>query len=269
MESECLASVRAKIDRAQFHFNKINTALNLVLGTKPETKTVTSKIDSQGKEIVLCIPKAEPIPPTLPLIIGDCVHNLRSALDHLVYQLAVRNGSCPSVFADKIFFPIYLNPSEFNNRPEKLVKPFISGTAFTEIEKSQPYAAYDSPEESDIWILHKLDIIDKHRLLIIAGQKFAAVEFTIDFTTRAPLHQIISEPKWKPMEDGAEILRFQLPALFDSPTEMHVQVHLARTVEFIDTGLCCDGIPVNLALSQMMELVKAIVRDFGKQFFGE
>jgi len=148
-----------------------------------------------------------------------------------------------------------------------LVKPFISATALTEIEKCQPYSAYDVPDEADIWILNKLDIFDKHRLLVVAGQKCAATEFTITIVaTGDQRHEIIPEPKWKPVEDGAEIIRFRF---VDHPGKMRVQIKLVTAIQFIQTGLPADGIGVQDALRQCVGIVSRIVNDFGKDFFGE
>src|SRR5215469_2798136 len=105
MESPQLATVRAKIDRAQVHLNTISAALKLSLGTKPEIHNVATEMDFKRQEIITTIQQIEPIEPTLPLTIGDCIHNLRSALDHLVYQLAIQHGVSDE-FADKTFFPI-------------------------------------------------------------------------------------------------------------------------------------------------------------------
>ncbi|MFZ0798756.1 MAG: hypothetical protein WCA13_11740 [Terriglobales bacterium] len=268
MNSLALESVRAKIDRAQHHLDAVKTALKLVLGSESKTQSVAFKIDPERQQLITTIPKAPPIDPALPLMIGDCVHNLRSALDHLVYQLALQNGAS-SKAAEKTFFPIYLTETEFDDRVKKLVKPFISDSAFTELQQSQPYAAYDIPEEADIWILHKLDIIDKHRLLIVAGQQFAVTQFTLTFPNRAPWHEVISEPKWKPMEDGAEIIRFEIPGAFYAPGKVRVQIDAIKTVEFINTGLRCDGVMVETALNQFMGIVSATIRDFGVKFFGE
>jgi hypothetical protein len=219
--------------------------------------------------MIFTIPKVQPIEPTLPLMLGDCIHNLRSALDHLVYQLAIQQGASGK-FADRTFFPIVLTKPEFDDRPKKLVQPFIGDVAFAEIEKSQPYAAYDIPEEADIWILHKLDIIDKHRLLIVAREQFAATDLSVTIQGQGPFNSVISEPKWKPMENGAEIIRLKMTSLgARTPGEVNMQVGIARTVELINTGLACDQMPVEPTLQQIMALVKATVRDFGKLFFGE
>ena len=269
MDSLKLSSVRAKIDRAKHHLDDLDAALKVLLGTEPDAKLpAVFDLDNQWKHLIVRHGKCNPVDPVLPLIIGDCVHNLRSALDHLVYQLAVQNGASAKA-ASKTFFPIYLTKAQFDQRVEKLVKPFISATALAEIEKCQPYSAYDVPAEADIWILSQLDIIDKHRLLIVAGQKFAATAFTVSIPGGDIRNEVIPEPKWKSMEEGAEILALDFSQMNYLPNKMRVQIQLATTVQFIDTGLACDGIIVQDALRQCSAIVSAIVRDFGIQFFAE
>ena len=269
MESSKLASVRAKIDRAKHHLRNIDATLKILLGTETNAQVqITHKFDRERKELIINLAKCAPVDSALPLIIGDCVHNLRSALDHLVYRLALENGAA-RIAADKTFFPIYLTKTLFDKRVEKLVKPFISTSALTEIEKSQPYSAYDVPEEADIWILSQLDIFDKHRLLIVAGQKFAPTAFTVGIPGGEERHEVIPNPQWKPMKDGAEILRFKLSRMPNPPSKMNVHVEMMTTVQFVDTGLACDGVIVQDALRQCLGIVSATVRDFGIQFFAE
>lgn len=267
MEASELASVRAKVSRAEHHLRDIDSALKLLIGSDPTAnQPVIFDYESDGKEIIVRLAECKPIDPALPLMIGDCLHNLRSALDYLVYQLALKNGA-PTLFADKTFFPIYLTKSDFDDRVKNLVKPFISSAALTEIEKCQPYSAYDVPSEADIWILNRLDIFDKHRLLVVAGQKCAATEFTVTVVaTGEQRHEIIPEPKWKPVEDGAEIIRFRFA---EPPGKMRVQIKLVTAIQFIKTGLAADDVVVQDALRQCIAIVSSHVSHFGKNFFGE
>lgn len=269
MVSPLLDSVREKIGRACLHFDAINAALKLTLSTEPETESITFDVDGEGQHLVSRFRKVDPIDPSLPLMIGDCVHNLRSGLDHLVYQLAVLNHT-PVSAAEKTAFPICLTKggkSGFDERVRRFEK-FISDAALAEIEKSQPYKAYDVPDESDIWILHQLDIIDKHRLLLVARDQFAATQFWFTIENRSG-HIVIPDPKWKLMEDGAEIIRFRAVGGPPGQAKMNMRIEAIRTVQFINTQLACDGMPVADVLNQLMGIVGAIVRDFGRQFFGE
>jgi len=269
VESPNLSTVRAKIDRAKHHLRDIDATLKILLGTETNSEVqIMHKFDRERKHVIVNLEKCAPVNPSLPLMIGDCIHNLRSALGHLVYRLALENGAS-SVAASKTFFPIYLKKTQFDQRVEKLVKPFISAPALTEIEKSQPYSAYSVPEEADIWILSQLDIFDKHRLLVVAGQKFSPTAFTVGIPDGEEVHEVIPNPKWKPMKDGAEILRFDLSQMPNPPSKMNVHVQMVTTVQFVDTGLACDGALVQDALRQCLGIVSATVRDFGTQFFGE
>jgi hypothetical protein len=266
LEAPELASVRAKIGRAERHLCDIDAALKLLISSDPNAKQpVTFDYESDGKEIVVKLASCEPLDPALPLMIGDCLHNLRSALDHLVYRLALKHGASTKS-ADKTFFPIYLTKDKFDARVEKLIKPFISSIALAEIEKCQPYSAYDVPEEADVWILSQLDIFDKHRLLVVAGQTFAATEFALALPTGEELRQVIPKPIWKPVEEGAEIIRFRF---VEPPGRVRVQIKMVTTIQFINTGLSSDGIVVQDALRQCVGIVAAIASDFGKRFFGE
>jgi hypothetical protein len=269
MESPKLSNVRDKIDRAKHHLDDIDAALKVVLGTETNTQLpIAYDFDLDRKQLIINLTKCQPIDPTLPLMIGDCIHNLRSALDHLVYRLALEN-QVSHIAANKTFFPIYLDKTQFDERVEKLVKPFISASVLAEIEKSQPYSAYDVPEEADIWILSRLDIIDKHRLLIVAGHKFAPTAFHVSIPNGEQVHEVIPNPEWKSMKDGAEVIRFDLSQMPNPPSKMSVHVQMVTTVQFVDTGLACDGTLVQDALRQCLGIVSAIVRDFGKQFFYE
>jgi hypothetical protein len=162
-----------------------------------------------------------------------------------------------------------LTAVDFDGRVKKLVKPFLSDAALAEIKKSQPYAAYNVPEEADIWILHKLDIIDKHRLLIVARDQFLATQFWFTTANLGTIHQSIPDPQWKPLEDGAEIIRFRVTGGPPTKYEVNVKIEATRTVQLANTGLACDGMPVASVLNQLMAITIAIVRDCGRRFFGE
>lgn len=96
----------------------------------------------------------------LHLIIGDFAHNLRSALDHVIYSLAVVSGKrLPS---NRTQWPVLIAPN-----PQALVSQTkgIDPEAAQIIEGLQPYheGPDDSYKKNALWQLHMLDIIDKHR----------------------------------------------------------------------------------------------------------
>jgi hypothetical protein len=98
-------------------------------------------------------------------IIGDCLHNLRSALDHLAWQLVLLDGQKPS-FATS--FPVRRTKDE--SRPLLLPK-VCRQDILTAIEQVQPYSDVGNPADppvlNPLWALHRLNIIDKHRLVVV------------------------------------------------------------------------------------------------------
>jgi hypothetical protein len=113
-----------------------------------------------------------PIPADIPLITGDAIHNLRSALDHLAYELVSIHTKGKGPFDKGLYFPIGENAKDFCDRLERAskVKTKPSGViqrigddAIKHIRGIEPY---DGGASEFLWHLHQLDIIDKHHLLV-------------------------------------------------------------------------------------------------------
>ena len=112
------------------------------------------------------MPAIPSIDPDISLIAGDAIHNLRSSLDHLVFQLGLVSG-LPESKCDHLYFPICETPKKYmaeSPRKIKGIRPEIAQA----IHAQEPYRG-GTRYGSTLWALHKLDINDKHRLLIIAG----------------------------------------------------------------------------------------------------
>ena len=64
-------------------------------------------------------------PPSLDwgVYIGEIAHNLRSALNYLIYQLALLETSPETVAWDRsLQFPIFGNPSEFRDSGKRMIR---------------------------------------------------------------------------------------------------------------------------------------------------
>jgi hypothetical protein len=113
------------------------------------------------------------VDPEWKTIVGDCLFNLRSALDHLACQLVILDGKT-STEEDNTTFPIRdsrLNRKR-NPRPPIQLKPAVlSCDILDAIEAVQPYCDTgdppDDPRFNPLWCLHRLNIIDKHRQLLV------------------------------------------------------------------------------------------------------
>jgi hypothetical protein len=103
------------------------------------------------------------IPLEVPLIIGDCLQNLRSSLDYLVWELCVAANVQPT---DKNQFPICDAPNKYRDvKGQQLAGVPI--LAQTEIENLQPFKVGGSAFIwHELWILNRLTNISKHRRIL-------------------------------------------------------------------------------------------------------
>jgi hypothetical protein len=93
MTRASLEGVELKLKRAKEHFEALAEAITAFV-RKPDTYTMLLEVNAQ-RSPVLRVEDIEEPRSDWTVLIGDCVHNLRSALDHLAFQLLVGNTSGP------------------------------------------------------------------------------------------------------------------------------------------------------------------------------
>ena len=113
----------------------------------------------QTRQRTLCVDVDTSVPDELPLILGDAIHNLRSALDHLTWDVVSplnppRPGDVQFPFCrKKEGFEAAISHRQIDLAGEKIVEKF---------RELKPY-----PSGNDLlYALHKLDIADKHQLIV-------------------------------------------------------------------------------------------------------
>ncbi|MDA8303258.1 MAG: hypothetical protein M0005_17365 [Actinomycetota bacterium] len=94
-----------------------------------------------------------PVPPArLAALIGDCVHNLRSALDHLATYLLEANGARPS---PGTHFPIALTQDVFAHTISAFAP--LPQQARDTLLAVQPFQlGSESADAHELWVLHQL-----------------------------------------------------------------------------------------------------------------
>jgi hypothetical protein len=109
------------------------------------------------------------VPESIALLSGDILQNLRSALDHLTYQLYLKGGGKPP--GRHIYFPIERDAEAYKKEKARKTRG-ISATDRALIDGVKPYK-----EGNDtLWRIGELNIIDKHRLLITVGSSYRSVD---------------------------------------------------------------------------------------------
>jgi hypothetical protein len=271
MGSHPLDGVMAKLSRAKHHAVHIQTALNSWRSAVREGKHGVAKMRPNGKGFEMAISEPPPLDPALPLMVGDYVHNIRSSLDHLVAQLSVQAGHAIGL-TRHLNFPVYKSETLYlKDYRHKLIK-LVCPEALTAIERSQPYQAKHQgidPATDPLWILAELDNIDKHRVLVVVAKKFRkkGARFFPHRGAR-PIDIPIRDDPWWPMEDGTTVthvdLSFSGP---HRPSEVGVEVDMTASVQFANTGLCCDGMTLDYVLPKLFNRVATLVKEFNRVFF--
>lgn len=204
---------------------------------------------------------AEVRPVSLPIAaqIGDIIHNLRSALDHVVFHMrdihkapAIKMGSFPITETSTDYYS-----SKYRRRIEDLPQPAIDV-----IDSFKPYKGGNDT----LWRLHSLDIQDKHRLLITAGTRYRLRSITTEELNRHLAEFRKSNPRLTegdlvgthvspsvsrfPMKNGDELMSFPI-------NDLNQDVSFTFDIAFNEADIV--GELVTEVLARMTSEVAAII----------
>jgi len=167
--------------------------------------TLVEKTDPQTGYQIICAEIKEPPDPCWPLIIGDAIHNLRSALDHVAFDLAIAHQQATKpeqpISAERARsseFPVipYINErtgatGDAEHRFDSAAGSKLAGIhpdAIAVIKAAQPYHRGPQSETHELWLIHDLDRVDKHRELIVTAAAAYVQTFALGGTGFFPQH---------------------------------------------------------------------------------
>jgi hypothetical protein len=165
---ERLRQVTLKIKRAKQHVADLEHRVRAFLDANPYK--VGAKHDLQTRKLIYYVTSAEPTPECLPLIAGDAIQNMMSALDHLAYQIVCSDTADNPPNPNWIYFPIADDATKYEAVKRGKIKGARQET-FDAIDALKPYKGGNDL----LWVLHKLNNIEKHRLLLTVGSQAAGV----------------------------------------------------------------------------------------------
>lgn len=155
--AERIALIREKVDRSKKHLDDLVIARNRFFDPKPYV--FESKRDPQTGFDIFSVTNLKAPPHEIGLIAGDVIHNLRSALDHLAFQLMLANNQVPDKHT---CFPIFDDGPTYNANRARRVRG-MAQAAIHGIDAAKPYEG----GTNELWCLHRLDIADKHHSLLV------------------------------------------------------------------------------------------------------
>ena len=164
---ERLSGIEAKIARAKEHLETIETEAKNHLEAKPHQ--IVQHIDPSTGWNVLRPRPMSPLPLRWGVVAGDLVHDLRSALDHLIWQLVLASGAIPDEMNQ---FPIFstgrVEKSQASNRRRRW-SDYLHGVpaeATAVIKALQPYRRRMRVLYVPLERLAEFSNTDKHRTLV-------------------------------------------------------------------------------------------------------
>ena len=218
-----LTSAWQKLTRAQRHIDELDREIKTFTKSDP----YAMGWEARGDEVYeLVVARAKPAPVRLSLAAGDAIHNLRSALDHAVWELAGDKAHKGSGFPVQ-HLPRYkteasgLEVDRWPGVASNMLRGLTQAQIDT-IEAMQPYHARDltasdleahptHPLALNVMILglHRINNMDKHQR-VLGPYPFATVR----------LHELVEDgavrdrgaPKLllTRMEAGAVVVRINL-----------------------------------------------------------
>ena len=197
-----LRGISLKIIRAERHRKELGNLISTFLKS-PAYSLFVDQEKENGYYIVRVRVLGLP-PDEVSSIIGDIVHNLRSALDHLACQFVLDTGAKPTF---DTAFPIFADPPNTSGkrlRKWKRMTEGMSDDAIAFLDDCQPYKIRHLPEPHHLSLLSTLSNWDKHHDILVAGHYFGGFEIS-----GFGLAELIEQPTLVSIEDGAEICRFR------------------------------------------------------------
>lgn len=188
-DSTLLKNSRAKVARAKETLQALELEFQRFIDSKPYD--IRQEFDSDTGEHILVYYPVGKFPCNWAVIIGEILHNLRSALDNAVHELSVRETGSEVKGSE---FPIFENKGLFSERKNNGDPKPGSGLykirglnqkTIDCIKAVQPYnirKPSGNPHTKEIPILsllHEMNIIDKHRELHLCRRGYSEVRWKI------------------------------------------------------------------------------------------
>lgn len=251
-----MIGVSVKRERAQAHLDELGKAVESFMQENAH-RVFTDLYLDEGEAVAISGVEDWRREETWGAILGDVVHNLRSSLDHLTYQLACLVRDPPKC---KTEFPIFWELGKFKNaRIGCLAKCDRDRMLY-----HQPFTRYpDDPKSHPLWSLHQLDVDDKHNVLNVTA-------VVASFRTLTPVCrdlEIVGAtefPRQDSLKSGAVLARYKVRQTGPNP-EIHVNAEGTFSV-VLGKGTGAEYQGLFKTAYAIRDAVSVVTGDFSERF---
>jgi hypothetical protein len=252
--AEQLRGARTKLQRAEEHLGQLRSEHDRFVAERNPYRMLR-EADLEAKDYYLWRAKIVEQPPLekWASMAGECVHALRSALDHTAFEL-VRAVDPAATYSE---FPIYKDETGkdgWNNNGKRKL-PGVSEQVLAVVNVLQPYKR--RKEFDPLWRVHMLDIIDKHRHLNFVSPFLRRARFLAEGGT------VDTEILAGPFKDGTPVARFKMSP--DQSANMYVQTEFTFDIAFGGGELIINE-PVLVMLEDSLVWTGGVVACFDRFF---
>ena len=226
MPGSPFVSVYAKLDRADAQVEELRGLLMDYM-SQPDVVTGTMAGAPRTGRVTFL-----PVTPMVQVVIGDIAHNLRSALEHVAWQLVRANGGRPKRGYEGTTFPVLGEEPPTRLEVRAHPGPSVSEDARRIIEAAQPFK---QPEpmmrhHHSLAVLAHVSNTDKHREPALA-QRILHSQYSSHGTSGDP-----TQP-------------WEAPIKTVEPQPDHVRITLAEVPEVLGDGWAGARYSVQLRLT--------------------
>lgn len=156
---------RLRVKRARQNITNFDRISRNFFDPSPYEVITKRESRSQDDWLEIHIKVTKYTPKSLGFIFAECIHNLRSVVDNVIWQLGQIHGA-----PDTISFPVTTHPNDFTSRLNDKVNTLslLPTDALKLVKDLQPYNR-GNPEDHPLWILNRLWNYDKHRSPVVVA----------------------------------------------------------------------------------------------------
>lgn len=246
-----------KAERADLHIRDLNRLQRRFFDS--DAYETFSEYNSETRHLYYRVKINRPIPRAWAILIGDVLHNLRSALDVLANQAISKGGG---TVTNRTGFPIWDTKEKLKSALEKGQIKGAPRPVYKIVRALKPYQGGNDL----LWWLHRLNIKDKHRLVVPVGisHSFEGMQrLTPEGLEPVRWRWNVPEPPTiYPIEDGSTVFETIAPRY----KKIYDQYKFPFEIAFNEPSVV-QGEPVVPTLNSMSDLVKSIIKDFDSLVF--
>lgn len=221
MTASSLESTHLKLDRAWDHLTGLEGQFEEFLQRRPHE--FDSRFDENFRIFYVWVTPTEQPPVEWSIVVGDVLHNLNSALDHLVCSLARLTDAADECRTTE--FPICTDPGSFDSRRRRALAN-VPREAQDIIEELQPFQSPEDPTTHILEVLRRFYNIDKHRRLHLVASNAREVLFSPSHRDIEPIRLYVG-----PVRHRTELAAFHVPRHVEGTVNVSVDATIDVVID--------------------------------------